>query len=179
MINSVLIFRPRKTYDKVAHYHQFYSTLWWICWLSLLRGPKRIVKRKGQCLIQYKMACLSYTTLMILFIFMDHDFDQARNMKLLLCTFEQLSGLTINFKVKSFASVKPKNVRHSTHNCLATRLAHSLFCYLLGILMHFRKLNIKTRKGLKIESKKGLPLDDKGKFVYGDFRRSVWLQISD
>ena len=45
--------------------------------------------------------------------------------------------------------------------------------------MHFRKLNIKTRKGLKIESKKGLPLDDKGKFVYGDFRRSVWLQISD
>lgn len=26
-------------------------------------------------------------------IFMHHDFDQARNMKLLLCTFEQLSGL--------------------------------------------------------------------------------------
>lgn len=30
-------------------------------------------------------------------IFMDHEFDQARNMKLLLCTFEQLSGLKINF----------------------------------------------------------------------------------
>ena len=30
-------------------------------------------------------------------IFMDHDIEQAKNMKLLLCTFEQLSGLKINF----------------------------------------------------------------------------------
>jgi len=30
-------------------------------------------------------------------LFMDHDIEKARNMKLLLCAFEQLSGLTINF----------------------------------------------------------------------------------
>ena len=30
-------------------------------------------------------------------IFMDHDLEQAKNMKLLLSVFEQLSGLKINF----------------------------------------------------------------------------------
>jgi len=31
-------------------------------------------------------------------IFMDHDIEQAKNLKLLLCAFEQLSGLKINFR---------------------------------------------------------------------------------
>ena len=31
------------------------------------------------------------------FLFMDHNLEQAKNMKLLLCVFEQLSGLKINF----------------------------------------------------------------------------------
>ena len=30
-------------------------------------------------------------------IFIDHDPEQAQNLKLLLCAFEQLSGLKINF----------------------------------------------------------------------------------
>jgi hypothetical protein len=30
-------------------------------------------------------------------IFLDHDLEQAKNIKLLLCAFEQLSGLKINF----------------------------------------------------------------------------------
>ena len=30
-------------------------------------------------------------------LFMEHDIAQARNMKLILCLFEQLSGLKINF----------------------------------------------------------------------------------
>jgi hypothetical protein len=30
-------------------------------------------------------------------IFLDHDLEQAKNLKLLLCAFEQLSGLKINF----------------------------------------------------------------------------------
>ena len=30
-------------------------------------------------------------------IFMEHDLAKARNMKLVLCLFEQLSGLKINF----------------------------------------------------------------------------------
>src|SRR5438034_94826 len=30
-------------------------------------------------------------------LFMEHDLEKARNMKLLLCAFEQISGLKINF----------------------------------------------------------------------------------
>ena len=30
-------------------------------------------------------------------IFIDHDLEQVKNLKLLLCAFEQLSGLKINF----------------------------------------------------------------------------------
>jgi hypothetical protein len=33
-------------------------------------------------------------------IFMDHDMDKAQNMKLLLCAFEKVSGLKINFHKK-------------------------------------------------------------------------------
>jgi hypothetical protein len=33
-------------------------------------------------------------------LFMDHDLEKARNMKLILSTFEQLSGLKINFHKK-------------------------------------------------------------------------------
>jgi hypothetical protein len=41
------------------------------------------------------LSILQYTDDTILF--MDHNIDQARNMKLLLSAFEQLSGLKINF----------------------------------------------------------------------------------
>jgi len=43
-------------------------------------------------------------------IFLDHDIQQAMNMKLLLCTFEQLSGLKINFhKSEIFCFGQAKN----------------------------------------------------------------------
>ena len=35
-------------------------------------------------------------------LFMSHDFDKALNMKLILCIFEQLSGLKINFHKSEF-----------------------------------------------------------------------------
>jgi hypothetical protein len=35
-------------------------------------------------------------------LFMDHNFDQARNMKLLLTAFKQMSGLKINFHKNEF-----------------------------------------------------------------------------
>ena len=48
-------------------------------------------------------------------LFLDHDIEQAMNMKLLLCTFEQLSGLKINFyKVRSSALGKPRIMRYNT-----------------------------------------------------------------
>jgi hypothetical protein len=36
-------------------------------------------------------------TWMILLLFLDHDLDKAKNLKVLLCAFEKLSSLKINF----------------------------------------------------------------------------------
>jgi hypothetical protein len=48
---------------------------------------------------------------------MDYNFDQARNLKLILTAFEKLSGLKINFhKVKISASVKPKSMNCNMKN---------------------------------------------------------------
>ena len=42
-------------------------------------------------------------------LFMEHDLDKGRNLKLILSAFEQLSGLKINFhKANCFASVRLK-----------------------------------------------------------------------
>jgi len=46
-------------------------------------------------LVEDGLSILQYADDTILF--MDHDLDQAKNMKLLLTVFEQLSGLKINF----------------------------------------------------------------------------------
>ncbi len=44
-------------------------------------------------------------------IFLDHDLEQAKNMKAILCVFEQLSGLKINFhKSEIFCFGKAKEV---------------------------------------------------------------------
>ena len=58
-------------------------------------------KNDGQirCVIPYLidngLSILQYADDTI--IFMDHDLEQAKNMKLILSVFEQLSGLKINF----------------------------------------------------------------------------------
>jgi hypothetical protein len=50
---------------------------------------------------------------------MDDDLERAKNMKLLLCAFEQLSGLKINFhKSECFATEQPKPIKMSMHKSL-------------------------------------------------------------
>ena len=47
-------------------------------------------------------------------LFMEHDLAKARNMKLILCLFEQLSGLKINFhKSELFCFGKAKDEEHT------------------------------------------------------------------
>ena len=49
-------------------------------------------------------------------IFMDHDIDLAKNMRLLLCAYEQLSGLKINFhksEIFYFGQAKECEVQYS------------------------------------------------------------------
>ena len=56
-------------------------------------------------------------------LFLDHDIKQAKNMKLLLSVFKQMSGLKINFhKVKSFAMDKGKSLKRNIFNSLDAML---------------------------------------------------------
>ena len=58
---------------------------------------RKMVKWKGKGPIWQIMVFLSCNTLITWCYFQNHDIEQARNMKLLLCTFEQLLGFKINF----------------------------------------------------------------------------------
>jgi len=80
-------------------------------------------------------------------IFMDHDLDQAKNMKLLLTIFEQLSGLKINFhKSEIFCYGKAKEFEDEYIELFGCNTGEYPFRY-LGIPMHHRKLqNIDWRR---------------------------------
>ncbi|WVZ95943.1 hypothetical protein U9M48_041644 [Paspalum notatum var. saurae] len=82
--------------------------------------------RKSEGLIHLVDGCLSilqYVNGTV--IFMHHNLEEARNMKLLLCAFEQIS-IKVNF------SASAKQRRLNTLNCSAVKY--------LGIPMHYRKL---------------------------------------
>jgi hypothetical protein len=74
-------------------------------------------------------------------IFMNHDLEKANNLKLILCAFEQLSGLKINFhksEIFCFVEAKEKEVDYS--NIFGCQCGSYPFRY-LGIPMHYRKLS--------------------------------------
>ncbi|WVZ85606.1 hypothetical protein U9M48_032512, partial [Paspalum notatum var. saurae] len=76
-------------------------------------------------------------------IFMDHDLKQAKNLKLILYVFEQLSGLKINFhKSEIFCFGAAKDSESLYSHLFGCKLATYLFHY-LGIKIHFTKLNNK------------------------------------
>jgi hypothetical protein len=73
-------------------------------------------------------------------IFLEHDLEKALNMKLVLCIFEQLSGLKINFhKSKIYCFGEAKNVENEYKQIFGCELGTLPFKY-LGIPIHFRKL---------------------------------------
>ena len=79
-------------------------------------------------------------------IFMEHDLVKARNMKLLLCLFEQLSGLKINFnKSELFCFGRAKEEQETYKQLFGCELGSLPFTY-LGIPIHHRKLNNKEWK---------------------------------
>lgn len=72
--------------------------------------------------------------------FLDHDLEQAKNMKAILCVFEQLSGLKINFhKSEIFCFGKAKEVEDQYRQLFGCNFGSFLFRY-LGIPIHYRKL---------------------------------------
>jgi hypothetical protein len=82
------------------------------------------IKRVIPHLVEDGLSILQYAYDTILFIY--HDLDQAKNMKLLLCVFEQLSWLKINFhKCEIFCYGEAKHYeQYSTLVCLDAAKAH-------------------------------------------------------
>jgi len=80
-------------------------------------------------------------------IFLDHDLEQAKNLKLLLCAFEHLSGLKINFhKSEIFCYGAAKEMEESYTDLFGCNAGEYPFRY-LGISMHHRQLlNSEWRK---------------------------------
>jgi hypothetical protein len=72
---------------------------------------------------------------------MEYDLEQAANLKLLLCAFENLSGLKINFhKSVLFCYGEAKQVEDHYTNLFGCGLGQYSFRY-LGILMHHKKIS--------------------------------------
>jgi hypothetical protein len=73
-------------------------------------------------------------------IFMEHDLQKALNMKLILCIFEQLSGLKINFhKSELFFFGNAKDLQDEYRILFGCEIGSLPFRY-LGIPIHFRRL---------------------------------------
>ena len=84
-------------------------------------------------------------------LFMEHDLEKALNMKLILCIFEQLPGLQINFyKSEIFCFGKAKEVEDQYRLLFGCESGSYPFRY-LGIPIHFRKL--KNREWKLIEDR--------------------------
>jgi hypothetical protein len=71
---------------------------------------------------------------------MEHDLAKALNMKVILCLFEQLSGLKINFhKSELFCFGKSKDMESDYKHLFGCEIGSLTFKY-LGIPIHYRKL---------------------------------------
>jgi len=89
-------------------------------------------------------------------IFMDHDVEKAKNMQLLLCVFEQLPGLKINFhesEIFCFGQAQQFEAEYS--RLFGCTLGTYPFRY-LGIPMYFRKLSNKDWKFIEERFEKQL-----------------------
>ena len=89
-------------------------------------------------------------------IFMSHDVDKTINMKILLSTFEQLSGLKINFhKSEIFCFGKAKDYEVFYSQLFGCRVGKFPFRY-LGLPMHTRKLKHKDWQMIEKQIEKRL-----------------------
>jgi hypothetical protein len=76
-------------------------------------------------------------------LFMDHDIDQTKKLKLVLSVFEQLWGLKINFhKSELYCYGKAKDHEHEYAQLFGCKAGNTPFRY-LGIPMHHKRLSNK------------------------------------
>jgi hypothetical protein len=75
-------------------------------------------------------------------LFMEHDIEKARNLKLILSAFEQLSGLKINFhKSELFCFGEAQDVADTYAELFGCGLGNFPISY-LGIPIHYRRLTL-------------------------------------
>jgi hypothetical protein len=100
-------------------------------------------------LIDGGLAILQYADDTILF--MEHDLEKAHNMKLLLCAFEQLSELKINFRKRKILCFG--DARDYETNCMELFGCNpgTFAMRYLGIPFHYRKLS--NADWLKVEER--------------------------
>ena len=120
-------------------------------------------------LVQDGLSILQYADDTV--IFMSHDVERARNMKLILSTFEQLSGLKINFhKSEIFCFGKAKDHKVFYSQLFGCGVGKFPFRY-LGLPIHTRKLSnkdwrtIENRIEKKLSGWKGKLLSVGGRLV--------------
>ena len=109
-------------------------------------------------LIDDDLSILQYADDTIIFI--DHDLEQSKNLKLLLCAFEKLSRLKINFhKSEIFCYGAAKEMQDFYTDLFGCNAWEYLFRY-LGIPMHHRQLlNSEWHKVEERFEKKALVLE--------------------
>ncbi|WVZ96321.1 hypothetical protein U9M48_041976 [Paspalum notatum var. saurae] len=116
-------------------------------------------------LIEGGLSILQYADDTVLFL--DHDLEQAKKMKMILCMFEELSCLKINFhKSEIFCFGQAKECESLYSNLFGCKVGEYPFRYLV-LPMHFRKLNNKEWKLIEDRIEKKLS-NWKGKMLsYG------------
>ncbi|KAG8068308.1 hypothetical protein GUJ93_ZPchr0005g16091 [Zizania palustris] len=89
-------------------------------------------------------------------IFMEHDFERAKNIKFLLCAFALLSGLKINFhKSELFCYGDAKDYEDEYTQLFGCAMGEYSFRY-LGIPMSYRKISSKHWRVIEDHFKKKL-----------------------
>jgi len=90
-------------------------------------------------LVEDGLSILQYANDTILF--MEHNLEQAQNLKLILCAFEQLSGLKINFhKSELFCFGEAKEFEDHYMQLFGCNTGSFPIRY-LGIPIHYRRLS--------------------------------------
>jgi hypothetical protein len=98
---------------------------------SLVRGLVPNLVDDGLSILQYADDTI---------LFMENNLEEVKNMKLLLCAFEQLSGLKTNFhKSEMFYYGNTRELGREYSEVFGCDMGNLLFTY-LGIPMHQRKL---------------------------------------
>ena len=100
-------------------------------------------------LVDGSLSILQYADDTILFL--EHNLEQAHNMKLILCAFEQLSGLKINFhKSEIFYFGEAKDYKNQYMELFGCNPGAFPIRY-LGIPIHYRRLS--NKDWLKVQER--------------------------